>query len=170
MKRKSPGFTLVELLIVVIIIGVLVAIAIPQYQNSVETTKAYEAVSLVQMIGKSNKMFALDHRDVYAAGVFPTTANTPCDATKSCATDCPGPTYGACCLVWCRYLSNQDFGSKQYLLASCDGNTAGACVGPNKELAAATHKAGSAPYSGWKYSMETSGLLLTYGSAPAPAY
>ena len=44
------GFTLIELLTVVVIVGVLASIALPQYQKSVEKSRAAEAMAIGQSI------------------------------------------------------------------------------------------------------------------------
>ena len=57
MKRTSKGFTLVELMIVVVIIGILAAIAIPKFTSMVGKAKTTEAVQVLNQIIKGEEMY-----------------------------------------------------------------------------------------------------------------
>lgn len=163
--HRSSGFTLIELLVVVLIIGILAAVGIPSYLKSVETTKADDAVALVNMIATTNKMYALDHSNSYIVGTFPTTANTGC-GTGACPATGPGT---ACALVHCKYLSDQNFGSKPYTFNACDPG--GAVCGSSGVQAIADGKRTAGTYSAWGYYQSPTGVITGYGAGvPPPTY
>jgi prepilin-type N-terminal cleavage/methylation domain-containing protein len=55
--RKNSGFTLVELAVVVVIIGVLAAFAVPRFMASVERSKAAEAFNYLASVQASQERY-----------------------------------------------------------------------------------------------------------------
>lgn len=55
--KNNKAFTLIELLVVVLIIGILSAVALPQYQKAVEKSRMAEAVILVRAIANANQVY-----------------------------------------------------------------------------------------------------------------
>lgn len=88
--RTGRGFTLIEVMIVVAIIGILAAVALPQYSNYVVRSKVPDATSRLSALQVQMEQYYLDNRtyvNAPACGTDNTTSNyftfsgTVCTAT-----------------------------------------------------------------------------------------
>ncbi len=91
-QEKAKGFTLVEILIVVVILGILAAIVIPQFTNASEAAKASNLVSQLQSIRSQLELFQLQHNGDYPIHTLmddfeALTSKTLVDGTIAAATD-----------------------------------------------------------------------------------
>jgi len=56
---NNKAFTLIELLVVVLIIGILAAVALPQYQKAVEKSRATQAFTLLKSLAQAQQAYFL---------------------------------------------------------------------------------------------------------------
>ena len=63
MRSSSRGFTLVEILIVVIILGILAAIVIPQFTNASNDARNSSVASTLQTVRSQIELFKIQHND-----------------------------------------------------------------------------------------------------------
>ena len=61
LNKKNKGFTLIEIMIVVLIIGVLLAIAVPNFMRARETSRSRACVSNLKQIDAAKEQWAMDN-------------------------------------------------------------------------------------------------------------
>lgn len=75
--RKQSGFSLIELMIVVAVIGVLTAIALPAYQNYAKKAELGAALASINSVKTNIEDYIVTY------GAFPTTGDTADSATNT---------------------------------------------------------------------------------------
>ncbi len=76
-RQSQRGFTLLEVMVVVVIAGLLLAIAIPSYRNHVVRTNRANAESFMSQVGSKEEQIMLDMRSYQAVTSNAAFANTP---------------------------------------------------------------------------------------------
>ena len=122
MKRLQRGFTLIELMIVVAIVGILAAIALPAYQDYVVRSKMSEAVAAIAACKTSVTEYASTKQ------ALPTSASA-----------------AGCSTAASQYLSGMDVAATNAVITGQTTNTgAGDC-----NLTLTPAPAGSVTITGW---------------------
>jgi prepilin-type N-terminal cleavage/methylation domain-containing protein len=67
--RSQKGFTLIELMIVVVIIGILAALAIPRFMQATTKTKQAEAKSILKQIYVMEQAYRQEYNTYWGNGV-----------------------------------------------------------------------------------------------------
>lgn len=83
-RLKQRGFTLIELMIVVAIIGILAAVAIPAFMNYLNKSKGSEASLNLNKIAKATKIYWGEH------SAFPTNSTAVLPGAEGGACTAPG--------------------------------------------------------------------------------
>ena len=137
MKTSKKGFTLIELVVVTVILGILASLSVPYYLKTVESSKASDAVAIGFMLATSYRMYRVDSPTVPLSGTLSNACNM-----GACST---GDTT-ACRLVRCNYVAKQDWNASAYTFTVGGG-----------PMATARRKTGPPPgtntaaYTGWGY-------------------
>src|SRR4051812_44835541 len=88
-KTNKGGFTLVEILIVVIILGILAAIVIPQFTSASQDARKNSLTSQLQTLRSQVELYKLQHLDKRPTGLSASTTDWTQLTTK---TDSAGST------------------------------------------------------------------------------
>ncbi|MBQ3666688.1 MAG: prepilin-type N-terminal cleavage/methylation domain-containing protein [Elusimicrobiaceae bacterium] len=104
--KKKLGFTLIEMLTVVLIIGILTAVAVPQYRRAIQKSQATKALHMLRVIYDSGERLAATEGYKSLYSMYDTTqlnrkpsfdrldiydSDLPCSGTTSLT--CEGFTY-----------------------------------------------------------------------------
>lgn len=90
MRRRAKGFTLLEIMIIVLIIGILIGIAVPNFINARQNARRTTCVEILKQIDSAKERLAMEQK--LANGTVVTWADI-----AGAAGYIKGPATGAIC-------------------------------------------------------------------------
>jgi len=122
MKRlNKKGFTLVELLVVIVILAVIMSIAIPSITSSIERSKDKQKTQIIKLIESAGELYVDKHKNTVKPGPITLdkligdgliTAQEMKDPFNEKSTLCGYISYNGSDVVWV-----DQSGSKQYCIS-----------------------------------------------------
>ena len=92
-QKRASGFTLIEILIVVIILGILAAIVIPQFTEASSEARESTLTSNLQTLRSQLGLYKVQHNDIYPDSTSSATYET-CLIEKTDVTGAAGTDFG----------------------------------------------------------------------------
>jgi len=143
LKNKNSGFTLLEMLVVVIIVGITATLAIPHFTVSRERVFGREAIASLRMIAAAERMYRMELTpDLFIA------CNCLCSGTA--ATCCNNTADG------CNFLLRLDLNTDHWTYAVT------VTAGPPPTFRATANRIGAGGFLNCQY------VLTHAGTDPAP--
>ena len=97
--RRSRGFTLIELMIVVAIVAIIAAVALPQYFGSIRKSRRADAIAALNQIAQAQERWRANNStyttDLSSAGLNVTTPTSSGYYTLAIGAGPTGTTYAA---------------------------------------------------------------------------
>ncbi|MBI4051437.1 MAG: type II secretion system protein [Elusimicrobia bacterium] len=165
------GFTLTELMVVVVIIGLLALLGVPVYIKTIETSRADKAVEMIKSIANAQRAWFLDHNRNYIMA-YGFDSNAICNPLpmQVCEED-SGPivpgTPSCHVLIGCGYLPPYDWDNDPWRYVVCNDAYPFECIGTGV-IARACRKPGPCGGGQWGYRVDPNGVITPEGGAPQP--
>lgn len=145
MKSIRKGFTLIELVVVVLIMGILASMSMPYYYKTIETSKATDSLALGQMYAAAYRMFQVDNPNTSLNGTIDYNCNSG---------NCSPGDFSGCRLIRCNYVAKQDSANASYTYSA------------NNNGISVRRVPTSSPYDAWGYDFNLTGGCSPQGGAP----
>ena len=88
--RENRAFTLIELIVVIVVVGVLAGLAVPRFSNTIEKSRIAEAINILATLRDAQEVYKLENGG-YLLGPSP----DPLDVTIPPSSNFNAPTVAA---------------------------------------------------------------------------
>ena len=92
--KRTRGFTLIELMIVVVVVGILAGIALPAYQSQVRKSNRSAAQQFMQDVATKEQQIMMDRRGYGAVAATADFGNSPSATPPGVGLAAPSTTTG----------------------------------------------------------------------------